>query len=73
MDAVKRAGRVILFKQRCCDGQGGNGGGFGAKDARAEADRLPASVIEEGFLLGGPSSFRADGKLNLRKIISRIL
>src|SRR6187551_2968524 len=67
--------RVIsewLFQHGSNHGQRGNGGGFGAKDAGAEAHRLPTGVVEEGFFLGGPSSFGADGETNLRKIISSI-
>jgi hypothetical protein len=42
-----------------CDG--GDGGGFGAEDARAEGDVSPFVLGEEGDLFGGPAAFGADG------------
>jgi hypothetical protein len=43
------------------DGDGGDGGGFGAEDARAEGYGLPLVLGEEGDLFGGPAAFGAYG------------
>lgn len=43
-------------------GDGGDGGGFGAEDARAEGDGLPLVGREEGHLFGSPAAFGADGE-----------
>ncbi len=47
---------------RAGDGDGGDGGGFGAEDAGAEGDGLPGVLGEEGDLFGGPAAFGADGQ-----------
>src|SRR6185503_12819688 len=62
-----------LFQHGSNHGQRRDRGGFGAKDAGAEAHRLPTGVVEQSLFLGGPSSFGADGETNLRKIISSTL
>ncbi len=43
------------------DGDGGDGGGFGAEDAGAEGDVLPLVLGEEGHFFGGPAAFGAYG------------
>jgi hypothetical protein len=43
------------------DGDGGDGGGFGAEDARAEGYGLPLVLGEERDFFGGPAAFRAYG------------
>ena len=44
------------------DGDGGNGCGFGAEDARAEGDGCPVVLREEGDFFVGPATFGADGE-----------
>ena len=43
------------------DGDGGDGGGFGAEDAGAEGYGLPLVLGEEGHFFGGPAAFGAYG------------
>ncbi len=43
-------------------GDRGDGGGFGAEDARAEGDVLPVMGGEEGHLFGCPAAFGAYGQ-----------
>ena len=44
------------------DGEGSDGGGLGAKDARAEGDMGPVVRGEEGDFVRGPPTFGADGE-----------
>ena len=42
------------------DGDRGDGGGFGAENARAEGDGSPLMLAEERHLFGAPAAFGAD-------------
>ena len=44
------------------DGDGGDGGGFGAEDAWAEGDGRPYVLSEESYFFGSPAAFGADGE-----------
>ena len=50
------------LEQRGADGERGYGGGFGAEDAGAEGDVLPAMIGEYLHFFGSPSPFGADGQ-----------
>ena len=65
-----RRGARRLFEQCGSNRRGGHGGGFGAQDARAEADGLPAFGVEERFFFGGPPTFRSDGYFDGRQFVS---
>ena len=54
-------GSWARLEESGADGQGGDGGGFGAEDARAEGDVVPAVIGEELHLVGGPAAFGTDG------------
>ena len=43
-------------------GDGGDGGGFGAEDARSQSYGLPRALEEEGHFFGGPTAFGAYGE-----------
>ncbi len=47
---------------RAGDGDGGDGGGFGAEDARAKGNGSPFVLGEESHLFGGPAAFGAYGE-----------
>jgi len=47
------------------DGDGGDGGGFGAEDSRAEGDGRPCVSGEEGDFFLGPTAFGTDGERQL--------
>ena len=52
-----------MFAEVCTsDGDGGDGGGLGAEDSRAEGDGLPNVMPEELKFFGGPAAFGADGE-----------
>jgi len=53
--------RDVLREMGGGDRDGGDGGGFGAEDARAEGDGLPLMLGEECHLFRGPAAFGADG------------
>ena len=55
------------------DGDGGDGGGFGAEDAGAEGDVGPVVSGEEGHFFGGPAAFGADGERQLQVASCRLL
>src|ERR1700754_4259462 len=55
---------LCLFSFKRCsgemsrgDGDGGDGCGFSAEDARAEGDGLPFALGEERHFFGGPAAF----------------
>jgi hypothetical protein len=53
--------RCVSGEVSASDGDGGDGGGFGAEDAGAKGYGLPLMFGEEGDLFGGPAAFGAYG------------
>ena len=47
---------------RAGDGEGGDGGGFGAEDAGAEGDGRPCVGVKRDDFFRGPAAFGADGE-----------
>jgi hypothetical protein len=58
---LEDAVRCVSGEVSAGNGDGGDGGGFGAEDAGAEGYGLPCVLEEEGDLFGGPAAFGAYG------------
>src|SRR5882757_8188109 len=59
MRRVVNCMRCVSGEVRAGDGDGGDGGGFGAEDSGAKGDRLPLVLGEEGDFFWGPAAFGA--------------
>ena len=59
--------RTVLAQVCAGYGDGGDRGGFGAKDSRTEGDGLPGVVGKEQELFGGPTALGTDGEGDARR------